>query len=134
NAKQAQNFDIVAHIKQKILNGELNPGDRIVETKLARELGMSQTPIREAIRRLAGEEILTIIPNKGPVIRTLQAQDIFEIYSYRCAIEGMAIRLAVQNASLNDIKHLEHFYAAMKDKLNDDAIVSLSEDSAYIHY
>lgn len=125
--------NIASYIKEKILCGEWNPGDRIVETKLARELEMSQTPIREAVRQLAGEGVVTIVPNKGPFVRTFSAKDIFEIYSYRAVLEGMAIRLAVGNASLTDIRHLEQFYEEMKMKLLDDAVDSLSADSGYIH-
>jgi len=132
--KNSLSSSIAALIKQKIISGELNPGDRIVETKLARELAISQTPIREAIRQLAGEGVVTIVPNKGPLVRTFNAKDIFEIYSFRAVMEGMAIRLAVQNASITDIRHLEHFYEEMKQKLLDDSIVSLQEDSGYIHY
>ncbi|MBP1994834.1 GntR family transcriptional regulator [Paenibacillus eucommiae] len=132
--KQRISTDIVALIKQKIIDGELNPGDRIVETKLARELGISQTPIREAIRQLAGEGVVNIVPNRGSIICDLTAKDVFEVYSYRAVLEGMAIRLAVQNTTINDVKHLEQFYVEMKKKLDDDSIVSLSQDSGYIHY
>jgi len=124
---------IVQQIKDKILEGSLKPGERIVEIKLAKELGISQTPIREAIRQLAGEGIVTIVLNRGAVIRSLSAQDVFEIYSLRSSLEGLAIRLAVQNATMNDIKHLEAFYREMERKLDDDSIESLSEDSSYIH-
>lgn len=132
--KQSLGVDVVKYIKQKIISGELNPGDRIVETALARELGTSQTPIREAIRQLAGEGIVKIIPNRGPLVHTLSAKDVFELYTFRAVMEGMAIRLAVQNASNNDIRHLEHFYEEMKRKLDDDAVESLQEDSSYIHH
>lgn len=132
--KQNLSADIVKFIKQKIIVGELDPGDRIVETSLARELGVSQTPIREAIRQLAGEGIVTLVPKKGPVINTLSERDVFEHYSFRSVLEGMAIRLAVQNASNKDIKHLEQFYADMKKKLDDDTIESLQQDSGYIHH
>ncbi|GAA3403926.1 GntR family transcriptional regulator [Paenibacillus hodogayensis] len=132
--KHSLSVNIASYIKQKIINGEWSPGDRIVETKLARELEISQTPIREAVRQLAGEGVVTIVPNKGPFVRTFSAKDIFEIYSYRAVLEGMAIRLAVGNASMTDIRHLEQFYEEMKKKLHDDSFVSLSEDSGYIHY
>lgn len=131
--KQSLSADIAALIKKKIISGELNPGDRIVEISLARELGTSQTPIREAIRQLAGEGVVTIIPNRGPLVHTLSAKDVFELYTYRAVMEGMAIRLAVQNASNNDIRHLEQFYEEMTRKLHDDSIESLQEDSGYIH-
>lgn len=131
--KQNISEELVKYIKQQIISGELNPGDRIVETKLARELGVSQTPVREAIRHLHGEGIITIVPNKGPMVRTLDMKDVFEIYSVRSMLEGLAIRLATQNASDEQIAEVESFYEQMKLKLHDDSIPSLLPDSSHIH-
>ncbi|WP_409340573.1 GntR family transcriptional regulator [Paenibacillus sp. MBLB4367] len=131
---QSLRADIVSLIKNKIINGELNPGDRIVESQLVRELGISQTPIREAIHQLVGEQVVDVVPNRGALVRTLSAKDVFEIYSYRAVLEGMAIRLAVQNVSIKDIKHLEQFYGEMKAKITDDSVELLSQDSSYIHH
>lgn len=131
---QSLRSDIVTLIKNKIISGELNPGDRIVESQLVRELGISQTPIREAIHQLVGEQVVDVVPNRGALVRTLSAKDVFEIYSYRAVLEGMAIRLAVQNVTIKDIKHLEQFYGEMKAKLSDDSVELLSQDSSYIHH
>jgi len=133
--KQNISEELVDFLKNQILSGELNPGDRIVETKLARELGISQTPVREALRQLQGEGIITIIPNKGPMVRTMDLKDAFEIYSIRAMLEGLAIRLAALNASDADIDALEQFFHRMKEKAHDDSVpVSyLLDDSFYIH-
>lgn len=131
--KQNISHDVVEYFKRMILNGELNPGDRIVETKFARELGISQTPIREAMHQLSGEGIVTIVPNKGPVIKELQKSDVFEIYSLRAAIEGLAIRIATQIASDEAVAELERFYTEMKVKLKDPSVDTLLQDSLYIH-
>lgn len=131
--RQGLSNDIVTLIKQKILDGTLNPGDRIVESKLARELGISQTPVREAIRHLSGEGILTIVPNKGSLVKRLSMQDVFEIYSLRAILEGLAIKLATQLASAQDVADLERFFAAMKAKVDDDSVPSLLADSLQIH-
>ncbi|MEF3306460.1 GntR family transcriptional regulator [Paenibacillus sp. GYB003] len=131
--KQNISEELVKYIKQQIIAGDLNPGDRIVETKLARELGVSQTPVREAIRHLHGEGVITIVPNKGPMVRTLDMKDVFEIYSVRSMLEGLAIRLATQNATDAQIAELESFYEQMKRKLHDDSVPSLLHDSSHIH-
>lgn len=131
--KQNMSNDLVEFFKQEILGGRLNPGDRIVETKFARELGISQTPVREAVRLLSGEGIITIVPNRGPVVNELSARDIFEIYSLRASIEGLAIRLATQIATDEAVRELELFYEEMKGKAKDSDVVSLLVDSLYIH-
>lgn len=120
-------------IKQQMIDGDLNPGDRIVETKLAKELGVSQTPIREAIRLLAGEGIVKIISNKGPIVQTLGMDDIFEIYSIRAMLEGLAIRMATQTASDDEIAEVRRFFERMLRRLHDDSVNSLLRDSAYLH-
>ena len=132
---ERQNFakDIIVYIKQMIISGALKPGDRIVETKLAKELGISQTPVREAIRMLQGEGIITIVPNKGPMVCNLDLKDVFEIYSIRSIIEGFAIRLACQRAADQEIADLESFYNKMKIKLNDQSVEYLLDDSFQIH-
>ncbi|WP_164523047.1 GntR family transcriptional regulator [Paenibacillus baekrokdamisoli] len=125
--------DLAEFIKQQILDGHLSPGDRIVETKVAKDLGISQTPVREAIRQLSGEGIITIVPNKGPMVRTFEMKDIFEVYSLRSMLEGLAIRLAVQFATDEDIEELVQFFEEMKRKMADDSVDSLLQDSVYLH-
>ncbi|MFC5407586.1 GntR family transcriptional regulator [Cohnella soli] len=125
--------DLVEYIKQQILDGMLNPGDRIVETKVAKELGISQTPVREAIRQLSGEGIITIVPNKGPMVRTFDMKDIFEVYSLRSMLEGLAIRLAVQHAADEEIEELVRFFDEMKRKMVDEDVESLLQESIHLH-
>lgn len=131
--KQNMSEDLVLFIKQQIIEGHMNPGDRIVETKLAKELGISQTPVREAIRQLSGEGILIIVPNKGPMVRTLDMKDIFEIYTLRSVLEGLAIRHAAHRASDEAIQRIRDLYDKMKDKLTDDSVTSLLPASLEIH-
>ena len=125
--------EVAALIKKQMVDGVLNPGDRIVETKLAKELGLSQTPIREAIRLLSGEGIVTIVPNKGPVVQTLTQKDIFEIYSIRAVLEGLAMRMATQVASAEEIEAVQRIHERMVRKLHDDSVTSLLRDSAHLH-
>ncbi len=125
--------ELMDYIKQQILDGEIHPGDRIVETKLAKELGISQTPVREALRQLQGEGIITIIPNKGPIVTPLDRRAVFETYSIRSMLEGLAIRLVTQNATKEEVEDLEQFYMQMKNKLHNHEVQYLLQDSFYIH-
>jgi DNA-binding GntR family transcriptional regulator len=120
-------------IKRLITDGALSPADRIVESQLARQLGLSLTPVREAIRHLAGEGVVVIVPNKGPYVRELTEQDIFEIYSMRAMLEGLAIRLATQLASDDEISVLDRHFERMREKLHDDTVETLLSDATYIH-
>lgn len=132
--KKNMSQDLVALIKRKIIEGDLNPGDRIVEIKLAKEFGISQSPVREAIRHLSGEGIITIVPNKGPVVKKLEAQDIYEVYSLRSTLEGLAIHLTTQYASDEEVQRLADYYKEMEAKLHDDSVKTLLKESLHLHH
>lgn len=132
--KKSMSQDIVTLIKQQILNGELNPGDRIVETKVAKELGISQTPVREAVRLLSGEGIINIVPNRGPIVKDMEEKDIFEIYSLRASLEGLAMRLTTLHASKEQIQLLVDLYQDMESKLNNPDIDSFLKESLHLHH
>lgn len=133
--KTSLSESLVEYLKQQILQGKLDPGGRIVETKIAEDLGISQTPVREALRQLSGEGIVTLVPNRGPIVRSLDMQDVFEIYSVRAGLEGMSMRFATQRASDAEILRLQSFHEGMERKLNDPSIqvAALLADSASIH-
>lgn len=113
--------EVAALIKQAIAEGALAPGERIVESKLAQELGLSLTPVREAVRELVGEGILTVSPNRGPSVRILTPEDAFELYSLRAMLEGLAIRLAVARASLAERTAIGAILDVMEAAVDDDA-------------
>ncbi len=111
-------------IEEKILSGELKPGDNLTELKLCEELKVSRTPIREAIRQLEAEELVRVIPNKGAVIVGVSQKDITDIYSIRILIEGLAARWAADNITdtelerLREILDLQEFYTIKNDQAN----------------
>lgn len=131
--RQNMSKDLVVYIRNKILSGELNPGDRIVETQLALELGISQTPVREALRQLQGEGIVTVVPKTGPVVRSVGQSELFDIYTVRSMLEGLAIRLAVQYATDEEIDRLERFYNRFNEESRDESVPFLPGDSYRIH-
>ncbi len=126
---------VVEYIKQQTIAGRLNPGERIIETKIAEELNISQTPVREALRQLSGEGIVTLHPNRGAIIRPLEPSDVFEIYSIRAVLEGMAMRFACQGASLAEVQRLQVFFVRMEQKVADPrfSATDLVNDSGKIH-
>jgi len=85
--------DAYATIRALILSGELAMGRRMVETWLAERLGLSRTPIREALRRLTSDGLVVFMPNRGYQVVSFSAEDVAEIYSCRALIESEAVRL-----------------------------------------
>ncbi|WGW04135.1 GntR family transcriptional regulator [Tropicibacter oceani] len=90
----------------ELREGRLNPGDRLRETDLAERLGMSRTPVREAIRQLEADGIVTHLPRQGASIRALDYAEVMELYEMRAVLEGTAARLAARAASDIEIEEL----------------------------
>src|SRR4029450_9960802 len=79
-------------IRQAIIDGRLNPGQRLKEEELARELGISRTPVREALLMLQAEGLVGAGPNRGAPVRSHSAEDLYDLYKLRAVIEGYATR------------------------------------------
>ena len=101
-------------IHEDIINGRYEPGDSLVETKLAKELGVSRTPIREAIRQLELEGLVMYIPNKGVYVTGISEQDIKDIYTIRSLIEGLAVKWAIERIQPKELKELEEIVELME--------------------
>ncbi len=89
-------------IVDRILDGELRPGRQVVESAIARELGVSQAPVREAVRDLTMVGFLEYERYKGTFVRSFSAKELFEVYSVRAALEALAARNAAQNITDED--------------------------------
>ncbi|GAB4242694.1 MAG: GntR family transcriptional regulator [Acidobacteriota bacterium] len=97
---------IAAGIRELILSGELNPGDRIVESSLARELGVGQPTVREALFLLEHQGLVVRRANQGCMVTTLSEQEIAQILQVRNVLELLAVELAVQNAKDEELHRL----------------------------
>ena len=112
---------VFKYIKAQIINGHYQPGESLVESKLADELGVSRTPIREAIRLLELEGLVETIPNKGAIVLGISDKDVEDIYAIRKLIEGLAARWAAERINAVDKKELQktidlmEFYAQKGD-------------------
>lgn len=94
------------HLRAEILNGDLRPGVRIDEEETAARLGISRTPVREALRRLDHDGLVRIKPWRGAFVVDLDKQEILELLELREPLEGAAARLAAARASADDIAKL----------------------------
>ncbi|WP_191090163.1 GntR family transcriptional regulator [Histidinibacterium aquaticum] len=90
---------IKEELLDNILSGKYEPGDRLVESQIARELGVSQSPVREALRDLMAMKFVEVLPYKGARVRRVERREIVEIYPVRAALEELAGQLAVANIS-----------------------------------
>ena len=95
------------HLRNKILAGSIEPGENLIEMKLAEELGVSRTPIREAFRKLELEGLVFSVPNKGVVVKGISNQDTEDIFAIRMHLEPLAARWAAQRITSAEIIELE---------------------------
>lgn len=118
--------DIVADmVREAILCGDLVPGERLYQVKLAARLSISPTPVREAFRRLETEGILDHFPDKGVRVAEAHLKDVQEICVMRCALEPLAIRAAVPRLTSADIKDLKTRQSDMERHVQDGELRSL---------
>lgn len=106
---------------EAIAKGELAPGTRLREVELSERLGLSRTPVREALRALESDGIVHHQPRQGAVVRQLDHAEVMELYEMRAVLEGTAARLAARMASEVELRGLialnEDFTAAMDPKV-----------------
>jgi DNA-binding GntR family transcriptional regulator len=95
-----------AAIRRAILEGELAPGQRLKEKDLARELGISSTPVREALQALDAEGLIELVPNRGAAVRSYSIDDLEELYRLRALLEGYAARQAAARVSGEQLREL----------------------------
>lgn len=90
---------VVANLRAAILSGQLRPGERLVETTLSEALQVSRTSLREALRQLEAERLVTITPFKGPTVAVMTPDDAEQIYEVRALLEGHAAELFAGRAT-----------------------------------
>src|SRR3984893_10766350 len=98
---------VVTELRQAILSGRLRPGERLVEGRLADELGVSRNPVREAIRALASEGLIEVTARRGAAVATMTEQEARETIELRALLEGQNARLAARRQDRQIIKRIE---------------------------
>ena len=93
-------------IKDRIINEELRPGERLLDDRLASSFGVSRTPVREALARLSNEGLVEIVSRSGAYVKKLTREDIEEIYEIRRVLEGLAAKKAATFITDREIKQL----------------------------
>lgn len=108
------------YLLNRIRSGDLTPGTRLKAEDIAVELGLSRMPVREAFLRLDAQGLVTVRPNRGAVVTGFTADQIQELFEIRSVLEGLAMRLAVQNVSGLHVEELRDLLFRMDRSRNDD--------------
>ena len=121
NDKASLREKVFRVIREGILEGKYKPGEALREATIAKELNVSRTPVREAIRQLELEGLVQSIPNKETVVRGVSEEDVQDIFMIRSRLEGMAARLAAERITpeeleeLKEVLELTEFYVTKND-------------------
>lgn len=118
-------------LREAIILGRLRPGERLMEIQLAEEMGVSRTPVREAIRKLELEGFVVMVPRKGAYVAGISVKDIVDVFEVRAALEGLAAALAAERITSEEMDQLE--MSLLKIYNTEDDINAIVEGDSSFH-
>lgn len=120
-------------LRQAILKGELKPGERLMEIQLANKLGVSRTPIREAIRKLELEGLVLMIPRKGAEVAEITEKNLRDVLEVRQALEKLAVQLACNQITKLQIREIREAAKGFQDALEGGNVTGIAEADEHFH-
>ena len=108
--KKTLHEEIANNLRELIMSGELQEGDKIKEDELCRSMGISKTPLREALRVLSVEGLIKLVPNRGSFVSTPTFEEIREMFDVMSVLEGICARAAAEKMSAKDLATLEKLH------------------------
>jgi DNA-binding GntR family transcriptional regulator len=124
---------VVDALREAILSGELEPGERLLQEDLAERLKMSSTPVREALRQLESEGILQSSPNRGVRVAEVDLRSVHEVYMIRATLEALATRMAVPKLRPAHLDHLRILHARIEDLIKQKELKELRRLNYELH-
>lgn len=118
-------------LREAIIHGRLKPGERLMEIQLAEEMGVSRTPVREAIRKLELEGFVVMVPRKGAYVAGISVKDIVDVFEVRAALEGLAAGLAAERITEEELEELERTLVKSSVGSGDDINKIIEGDSSF---
>jgi len=120
-------------LKERIIKEDLKPGEKILEVNIGEQLGVSRTPIREALRELAAEGFVKMIPNLGMVVKNVSIEEIKEVLQIRELLEGFAASITAKKINKGEIKKLEKIIEKMNISISKDDVLVYSDLNGEFH-
>ncbi len=125
--------EVLERVREYILQGYMSPGQRIVIDQLAKELGVSITPVREALSCLAAEGLLTFEPHKGFTVKKWSRKEIEDLLLLRIYLEKLAVRLFIERNHEEGVPILRNVLSKMLEAVNEGNVARLSVLNAEFH-
>ena len=120
-------------LRKAILKGDLKPGERLMEIALAEKLGVSRTPIREAIRKLELEGLVVMAPRKGAKVASITERDLNDVLEVRKGMEELAIRLACERITPEQLDELDKVEKKFLNLIDSENLTELAEVDVEFH-
>lgn len=126
--------EVVFHsLREAILMGDLQPGERLMEIQLAEKLGVSRTPVREAIRKLEIEGLAVMIPRKGAEVAQITKKQLKDVLEVRKALEELAVQLACKRISKEEMEELRKAHVQVRDMVRKKELTDLVQADVRFH-
>jgi len=120
--------EIVSRLREMIQDGGLPPGSRVPELKLCERFGISRTPLREALKVLASEGLVVLLPNRGSMVSRVEVAELEAVFEVMESLEELTGRLVCQRAANNDLERLGQWHASMAARFQ------AGDRSGYFHF
>jgi len=120
SAVKLMSEEIADILRENIISGNLNPGEKVNEYQVAKLLNISRPPIREAFRLLTAEGLITLVPRKGAFVSELSIQEVKEIYEMKSMMESFAVRSAIPVIGEKEVSGLDSMNNSMEEKIKQD--------------
>ena len=120
-------------LKKAIIRGDIKQNSKLVLTEIAKSLGVSNTPIREAVNKLASEGLVKIIPNKGIIVKEINIDDFREILQIRAFLDGLIIKIALQKITDKEIDETMEIIHEMEQCVKEDNRITYNDLDIKFH-
>jgi DNA-binding GntR family transcriptional regulator len=124
---------VVEVLREAIIGGELQPGERVVESRIAKQLGISQAPVREALALLERQGLVVKVHNRGTFVSRLHGRELRELFTLRAVLDAFSARLAAARATDKDIKALRGLLVRMRTAETSGDLAKLTDVHLQLH-
>ena len=124
---------VCEHIREAIINGVFSPGERLMEIQMADEMGVSRTPVREAIRKLEMEGFVVMIPRRGTYVSNMSIKDINDVYEIRISLDTLAAGLAAERISDEELEELQRLLVKVGNAIEENDMAKVVEADIEFH-
>lgn len=124
---------VLAELRRRIVNGDYPPGQRLTEDRLAADFGVSRNPVREALRIVQADGLVTMTPRRGAVVATPDASSVADLFAVRSSLETVAARMAAERATAQDVADLRALLDAAREATERDDLSRVAELNSDLH-